>query len=48
MKVRVDTVYNEDDPNSMKYPPVVDGPSAFSPTAGVFNVSGVRFTGVPG
>lgn len=40
--------FNDGDENALTYAPVVDGPSAFSPVAGVFNVSGVRFTGVPG
>lgn len=44
----MDVTYNEGDEVALLFPPVVDGPSSFSPTGGVFNISGVRFTGSPG
>ena len=46
--MRVASSFNNLVPASNTYPPIITGNSSFSSIAGVFNASGISFTGSPG
>ena len=48
LTVRVDITYNDGNPLALEYDPVLTGASSFEAIGGVFNASGISFTGSPG
>ena len=48
VSLRVDTAYNKNDKDSLKYLPFLEGNYHFEAISGVFNISDISFSATPG